>query len=254
MSEQGKSNFQAFGAGLFGFVAVMAIGGGALLVHNSRAAKAGAKPEAAAVPIDLGSSMPRTPLSPASAQKERRAQSPAPLIGDEHEVGGSEAPAGASEGAVVSSPETAARAQSTAPRLEATQHLDKPGNGSSATAIVKNTLSPEEAPQASGQKLTGKKALLKLDPAGGGAIASVHYGASNRSELMGRAAGPVYNFKGKGKSGGSAASGKMADDVKGKIADIKRQLDAAGLSAEERAKLEKDLDAVNKGVEGAAAQ
>ncbi len=252
MSEQNQSNFQAFGAGLFGFVAVMAIGGGALMVRSSQQAKAGARPEAAAAPIDLGSSMPRPSLSPVSAQKERREQSPAPLTGEVEEAEASEAPAVGSASGAAASPESAAKAQSSAPRLEVTQHLDKPGNGSSATAIVNNTLAPEEAPRAADKKALGKKAAPKVDPAGGGAIASVHYGVTNRSELMGRAAGPVYNVKGGSGKVDSGATGKMAADVNAKISEIQKQLESAGLPAEQRAKLQKNLEDVIKGVVGPA--
>ncbi|MDD5302341.1 MAG: hypothetical protein PHS14_04455 [Elusimicrobia bacterium] len=247
MSEQSKSNFQAFGAGLLGFVAVLAIGGGALLVRSSQQAKAGSRPVAAAEPIDLGSSMPRPSMSPASVQKERRAESPAPLMGAEDESEGAEAPAEASA-AAASSPESAPPAKSPAPRLEVTQHLDKPGNGSSATAIVRNTAAPEKPAKAFSHK------TLKLDPAGmaPASVASVHYGVTSRSELMGRAAGPVYNFKGKGAVGGSGATGQLADEVNAKVAEIRRQLEASGLPADQRAKLQKELDEAVKG--GAKAQ
>lgn len=250
MSEQNQSNFQAFGAGLLGFVAVMAIGGGALMVRSSQQAKAG--PEAAGAPIDLGSSMSRPSLSPISAQKERRAQSPAPLTGEVSEPEGSEAPAAESAGAAVSSPESATKAQSSASHLEVTQHLDKPGNGSSATAIVNNELAPESAPKAADKKALGKKSASKIAPAGGGAVASVHYGVTNRSELMGRAAGPVYNVKGGSGKAGTGATGKMAAEVNAKISEIQKQLEAPGLTPEKRDKLEKDLEDVIKGVVGPA--
>lgn len=252
MSEQNQSNVQAFGAGLLGFVVVMAIGGGALMVRSSQQAKAGARPEAAGAPIDLGSSMPRPSLSPASAQRERRAQSPAPLTGEVDEAEASEAPAAESGGAAAAgaSPKSAPNAQTPASRLEVTQHLDKPGSGSSATAVVNNTLASEEAPKAAGKKAFDKKAALKIDTAG--AVASVHYGVTNRSELMGRAAGPVYNIKGGSGKVGSGGMGKMADEVNAKISDLQKQLEAAGLPAEQRAKLQQDLDNVMKGVTGPA--
>ena len=246
MIDQGKSNVQAFGAGLLGFVVVMAVGGGALMVRSSQMSKAAARPEAAAAPIDLGASMPRTPMSSAVAAKERRAESPAPLIGAEEEAQSPGASFNSPVAGVVA-PQAASNAGSPAPRLEPTAHLDNPGNGTSATAVVKNTIGVEKEKAA---KPLGKKALPKLAPTAGGAnaIASVHYGVTNRSELMGRAAGPVYNFKGAGKDGGSAKGGKMAEDMNAKIADMKSQLEKAGVPPEERAKLLKDLEAVTKGV------
>lgn len=243
MSEQNKSNLQAFGAGLLGFVAVMAIGGGALMVRSSQQAKSTARPDAAAAPIDLGASMPRSAPSSAIAAKERRAESPAPLMGAD-EPQGSEAPVAASAASAAgeSSSESGPSVNSEASRLKVTQHLDKPGNGSSATAVVKNTLAPEKA-----AKAERKKAGAKLDATGGGAnaIAAVHYGVTSRSELMGRAAGPVYNFQGKGKTG-SAPTGKLADESNAKIADLNNQLKDVGLPPEMRAKLIKDLESVTK--------
>lgn len=252
MSDQNKSNFQAFGAALLGFVAVMAVGGGAMFVYSSQQSKASARPVAAGEPIDLGSSVQRQP----AVQNERRAESPAPLVGEDEASEVAKIPASA-PAAAESSPstpqsvngaQTAARpsteAQATS-RLDVTQHLDKSGNGSSATAIVKNTLAQEKA-----AKAVSKKAAPKMPQTSGvtatGAVASVHYGVTSRNELMGRAAGPVYNFKGGASKGAAAATGKMGGDLKTKITDIKGQLEAAGLPADQRAKLMKDLEDANK--------
>lgn len=240
MSEQNQSNFQALGAGLLGFAVVMAVGGGALMVHSSRQSKVSAKPVAAAEPIDLGAPVPRfestRPLS------ERRAQSPAPLLGGEEEaesVGG--APA---QSAAAASPE-AAPAERT--RLQVSAHAETARGGSTAQAVVKNTIVEEEA--VAKAKPAVKKRPVKLDAAGGAeAVASVHYGVTNRRELMGRAAGPVYNIKGGGTAGGSAPKGKLAEDLNAKVADLKRQLDATSLPAETRDQLLKDLVSAQKGV------
>jgi len=252
MSEDNKSNFQTLGAGLLGFVAVMAVGGGVMMLHSSHQAKSAATPAAAAAPIDLGSSMPRPSMSPSGLQRERRDSSPAPLIGDDGSSS-EESPAAGSPAAspAASAPSAAPRAAAPSPEsapaakasaLEVTRHLDAEGDGSTAEAVVKNTAEEKKAPKLQG-KLPGKKAP-KLDlPAGDGAVASsVHYGVTSRSELMGRAAGPVYNIKG-GKGGeAKTAAGKMADDADGRIADLRRQLEASGLPADQRAKLLKDLD------------
>lgn len=245
MSEQNQSNFQALGAGLLGFVAVMTLGGGALMVHSSQQAKSAARPVAAAAPIDLGASLPRPALSSPRASEERRAESPAPLIGEDRiESLPSPIPPGAREGVAQASADASA-----APGLEVTSHLDAAGNGSSAKAVVKNTIAPEK-PAA---KAAGRKALPKPVPAGASSetVASVHYGVTSRSELMGRAAGPVYNVKGGSAKGGSIAAGKMAD-ANGKLADIQKQLEAAGLPADQRAKLQKDLADATKDLSDAA--
>ena len=251
MSDQNKSNFQAFGAALLGFVAVMAVGGGALMVYSSQQAKVGARAVAAGEPIDLGSSVQRPP----SVLKEQRADSPAPLVGEEDgsEVAQTSVSEAVADGAA-SAPQSVTNAQASAQsnseaqaasRLVVTQHLDKPGNGSSATAIVKNIPNPEKAPKA-----VSKKSAVKIAQTGGGtatgAVASVHYGVTSRNELMGRAAGPVYNFKGGASKGASGAAGKTGGELKTKISDLKGQLEAAGLPAEERAKLMKDLEDANK--------
>lgn len=252
MSDQGKSNVQAIGAGLLGFAVVMVIGGGALMVHRSQQAKTAHEPVAAGAPIDLGSSMPRPSMSPIS-HKERRAESPAPLLGETEEseaveAAPAEAPAG---GAAAPSPESAPRARPSS-RLETTAHLAADAGRSTAVGVVGNTLAPEkEAAAPAPKKALGKKAPLTIDPAAG-AVASVHYGATSRSELMGRAAGPVYNMKGGGRQTGGV-TGKLAGDVSDKIVEIRRQLEASGLPADQRAKLQKDLDEASKGLEAPAA-
>lgn len=237
MSDQNKSNFQAFGAGLLGFVAVMAVGGGAMMFQSSRRSQAAVKP--AAAPIDIGAPVAR-PVSPANiVHSENRAQSPAPLIGEDGAEGADEQ---ASSSGVAAESASAASENETASRLKVTRHLDVQGNGSTAKAVVKNTLSPEEAPKAAAKP--ARLAAPKLDAEAGGAEAvasSVHYGVTSRSELMGRAAGPVYNFKGAGGKKGGAAMGEMAADVNAKIAEIKRQLEDSNLSPEEREKLLKQL-------------
>jgi len=248
MSEQNKSNVQALGAGLFGFVAVLAVGGGALMLHRSQqAGAANAAPVAAGAPVDLGAPMP-APRPPITAPKEGRAESPAPLIGEEEESE-SAAPVEASSrrpSAPAPTPEAEPAARPSSGRLEVTQHLETEAGSTSAFASVAAAPAPEKALKVSAKKAPVKKAPLAAE-AGAGAIASVQYGATNRSELMGRAAGPVYNMKGSGPRPGSGAVGKMADDVNAKIADLQKQLEAAGMPADQRAKLQKDLEDVTKG-------
>lgn len=258
MSEQTQSNFQALGAGLLGFVAVMAVGGGAMLVHRSHLAKAGAPPAAAAAPIDLGSDAPRPIVPPARA--ERRAQSPAPLIGDTGpEEAEAEAPAPAAAArAAARAPEPAAPSPEAAPRqeprtrLQIAEHAESSPGGTSAAAAVAQA-EPSEHPKAPAPlKRAAKKAAAAADPADA-AVASVHYGATSRSELMGRAAGPVYNMKGGGPRPTNAATSKMAGDATAQIADLRKQLDAASLVPEDRAKLQAQLDEAVKRMSGAAA-
>ncbi len=252
MSEQNQSNLQALGAGLLGFVVVMAVGGGALMVHFSPQSKA-AKHMAAAAPIDLGAGIPQSEPSLSRPQRERRAESPAPLIGDDDQSESSEA-ADASRGASAApSPEADPSERA---RLKVDRHVEASG-GSAIEASVKNSIGAEKAAEekavAKGKSV--KKAALKLDPAAGAnAVATVHYGVTSRSELMGRAAGPVYNVKGNAAVAGSGGRGKMAADVNSKVTNLKSQLEATGLSAEQRAALVKDLEAVTGVLDGSKAQ
>lgn len=250
MSEQNKSNYQALGAGLLGFVAVMAVGGGGMMLHSSHRAKSAAAPAPAAAPIDLGSSMPAPSLQRSAPQKERRAESPAPLIGEMGEdesagSGGAVAPEAAAAASAALSPESAPTAKS--PALEATRHLDLEAGSSSAKAVVKNTA---EAKKAAAAPPLRKAPAPKLEAAAGeGAVASsVHYGVTSRNELMGRAAGPVYNIKGAKGGGSTGAAGKLAEDAEGKIAELRRQLETSGLPDDQRAKLVAELEAAHKGV------
>lgn len=263
MSEQNQSNFQALGAGLLSFVAVMAVGGGAMLVHRSNQAKAGAPPAAAAAPIDLGADAPR-PMAPA-VRAERRAQSPAPLIGDAgttEEAAETAAPAAAAASAAsprapaaespALSPEAAPR-QDSRSRLQVAEHVEASAGESTAAAEVKETAARERAKAPAPLKKAAKKAVAPIGDAAGTAVASVHYGATSRNELMGRAAGPVYNIKG-GARPTKSATGKMADDATTQIAGLRKQLDTAGLAPEDRAKLQAQLDEAMKSMSGAADQ
>ncbi len=252
MSDQSKSNFQAFGAGLLGFVAVMAVGGGALMVHNSQQAKSSAKPAAAAAPIDIGSSAPRPMMTSPAAQKEARAQSPAPLMGaDAESEASTEAPSSAASAATpaaapsaAASSQAAAKTKSAAPSLEPTQHVDMSGHRSTAEAIVKNTLVPKKEHKG----LAKKSSAVEATAVAPTSLASVHYGVTSRNELMGRAAGPVYNVKGGATKGAPPANGKMANDTSASIADLQSQLEKAGLPADQRAIILKQLESANKTV------
>ena len=238
MSEQNKSNVQALGAGLIGFIAVMAVGGGAMLLHSSLQSKAPIR--AAAAPIDLAA--PAKLQRPfARPQHEARAESPAPLVGSEDEstparASGASAVPGAGD---VSVPRDDKSAKGAA--LEVAGHLDATGSGSSAKSEVKAA-----AVAAKALKKPGRKAAAKAEAPDTAALASVHYGVTSRSELMGRAAGPVYNIAGGSAKGSTAGRGKLAGDFKDTITDLQRKLEAAGMPAEQRASLQKELAEATK--------
>lgn len=233
MSEQSKSDLQAFGSGFLVFIGIVGIGG-VLLIRSPRPTK----PVAAAMPIDLD----------AVASKdtgERRAESPAPLIGaeDENEDAVAASDVDASGAEADSSPKYVSKGRFSPPRLKTTPHLDVSNSGVAATAVVTNTIDSNRT-----VKTADKTASPKLDLRGAGApaSASVRYGGNSRSELMGRGLGPVYNFKGGAGKGGSGAPGREVDGENAQIVDIQRRIEDSGLSDDQRTKFKKDIDEAGK--------
>ncbi|UPT73518.1 MAG: hypothetical protein M0D55_16865 [Elusimicrobiota bacterium] len=171
MSEQNKSNLQALGAGLVGFAAVVAIGGGALFVHSKLLGGASAsRPAPAAAPIDLGSSMPR----PSAPLSERREQSPAPLVGGGESIEAAapaEARAGSADAAQSARAASAAPARADGrPALKASEHLTAEASTSAEARVGEKPKDAEKAPA----KLAKKPAAAA--PSGDGAS-----GATRRS-------------------------------------------------------------------------
>ena len=245
MSDQSKSNVQALGAGFLGFIAVVTVGGGLMMLHSSRQTQSAAKP--AAAPIDLSSSMslpaPASPAVAPAVRRESRAESPAPLIGEQDSIESVPAP---SASAAPSDASKAAAGQAKAgSALKPTEHLQAKG-GSTAEAVVKNTIEKEKAVAKTDKKPVPDAKLVETP--GASAVAStVHYGVTDRSELMGRAAGPVYNFKGGGAAKDSSAAASAAQgDVKAKLAGLKKQLQDSTLPAEQRDSILKQLEAAGE--------
>lgn len=245
MSDQSKSNIQALGAGFLGFVAVVTVGGGLMLMHSSRQAQSSAKPAPAAAPIDLGSSGGLPAAASSSMPRERRAESPAPLIGDEGKLEPDSSPSSSAAPSAAAKAAAGQAKAASAPALKPTEHLKADGASTSAAAIVKNTIEAEKPAKAADEKLVPAAKLP--EPSGAGAVASsVHYGVTDRSELMGRAAGPVYNFKGTGGTANSGAAAAAAQsDVQAKLAGLKKQLEDSNLPAEQRAAILKQLAAAD---------
>ena len=120
----------------------------------------------------------------------------------------------------------------------------------SAVAVVGNTIGVG-ASEAVSDKDNTASASKASTARGAGAIAPVHYGVRDRSELMGRAAGPVYNFKGSSRRESTAAAGKLAASAVGdRMIDIQKQLDGAELPADQRAKLKAEIETIGKKVDG----
>jgi len=119
--------------------------------------------------------------------------------------------------------------------LVVTRHLDATQTTSAkASAAVVPALEP------TGTLPKKKFVAPKLVTTRNGSIATtVHYGVSSRSELMGRAAGPVYNFKSPGAKKAAAPAGKIGGQAAVKIEEVQKQLE--GSSLDDKAK--KDLRA-----------
>lgn len=242
MSEQSKSNLQVIGAGVLGFVAVV---GGAGLLLTGLGGRHGA-PATAHAPVDDAAL--RAPAAPARQARalEHRQSSPQPLLGALPEEPLSEETAAAPvHASLVGSAAPESSVAAGAPSLGALgapRHAGKGESVSSAKAEVKkfSTLEPR-APEA---PAPGAKPMprLKLDGSRNSIASSVHYGVTSRAELMGKAAGPVYNFK--GSKGGdeservAALTKKAGDDMSA----LEKELEAnTALSAEQKAEIKKKL-------------
>jgi hypothetical protein len=250
MTENGKTQIQAIGAGLIGFVVV--VGAGALIMfpHGAASVKA---PLSSYAPVDVNSGLaaPTAKIAraaePAMPAPEAAPQSsPAPLLSDDARDPDSDAsaPAAAPQASAPASQASAAAPKSaatmSAPKLVVTQHLD---GSSSAHSSAKAAVAA--APTAFAARPAKKAALApKMDfakAAQGTVASSVHYGVSDRAELMGRAAGPVYNFSG-GAAGKTAAPQVGEPTGAIEIDSIQKDIDNSALNDADKSKLKAQLD------------
>jgi hypothetical protein len=255
MSEHGKAQIQALGAGLLGFFSVVAVGS-VLLMRRGDAGKA---PAPAYAPVDVASGLP---APSASAKSERAAaaaaapaavaSSPKPILSEADNEPAVETEAAAPV-AAAAAPDASARRESPVPakKLVATAHLDGSSSAtSSARASAQASASaPAKAVHPAKKPFVAPKLDVSKTPS---AVASVHYGVSNRAELMGRAAGPVYNFAGKDMAQkGAAPSG--ASGTLQTVDDAVEKVDGSSLSASDKATLDRDLGAVRQAVQAGPA-
>lgn len=227
MSEQAKGNAQVIGAGILGFVAVV---GGSFAVMSLLA------PRRPAAPPSVEASAPVPSLEPPAAPRvapsshESRQSSPAPLSGASAEQ--------LSEGTAVSPSLAGADPEQAAPAalgaLGAPKFAGKGEATSSARAETKKIeVKAAEKPVARGSKPSPRP---KLEPSGDAVASAVHYGVTSRSELMGNAAGPVYNFKG-GKKAPSGQVAALAGQADAQMADVQKALEQSNLTSEQKAEL-----------------
>lgn len=95
--------------------------------------------------------------------------------------------------------------------------VDSPPGSSAVAEIAKENVA------AAVKSTTGAKASTARRV--GAVAARVHYGANSRAQLMGRAAGPVYNFS--GGAMGSTAENALAEGMD-KVVEIQKAVDADG--------------------------
>jgi hypothetical protein len=241
MSEQTKGNVHVFGAGLFGFVAVVGAAGLALKLGGGGAHAPAAA--TAAAPIEAGILSLPSPAASAPAHLPRPA-SPQPLLGAHDEAFVEEnaaAPAHAQHAAAAPAAGAAGSAPSSLQALGAPKHHGKGESVSSATAEVKKFSTP--GPQAPQAPAPAAKPVprLKLDASRNSVASTVHYGVTSRAELMGKAAGPVYNFKG-AKPAGAGRTAELAAEANSKIDDLEKQLESnTTLTEEQKAAIRQKL-------------
>lgn len=248
MSEQAKVDLKTYGAGLLGFIVVVGLGA-ALILPRGGAAKA---PVSSYAPVDAAADMPKplpmrasadagAPLaSPAAVAP---ASSPLPVMPRDEAPAASPAPVSATAGTT-----TAARTA----KLNPTGHLD---SSSSARSSASASTAAPAAPKTAAAKKTFVAPKLDLSKSTGGSIAAtVHYGVSNRAELMGRAAGPVYNFAGKGGAAGAPQQGNLSGSAMEQVSAVQSTIDKSDLDTGSRNQLDQNLnkvrDAVNTGTSG----
>lgn len=240
MTEQGKAQIQALAAGVASFVAVVGVGA-YLILPRGETVKA---PETAApAPVsEAALAIPRSAESiraaeTASAATPATPASPAPLPPSAAPV----AVMGGSAGA----PAAAAKTVPSLPFMKPLPPADaREPASSSARVTVKNVEFPKKDESAQKAFVAPKLDLTKNQ----GTIAStVHYGVSSRADLMSRATGPVNNFSkkplGQGLKAGAATKQAMM-----KVEEAQTQIDGAGLEADQKAKLDSNLDHIRQTV------
>lgn len=239
MSEHGKAQVQTIAAGFLGFVAVVAVG--ILIVRRGGVSQtppseyAPVNTEALSAPVSARLSA----RSGGAAYGETAAAtaSPAPTTGQDARI----------LGAASANSANAAGDSAALQRLAAGQHLTASAGNAPGTVKVAND---PEAPVAMPSSTAAKKPFVapKLDLAKTSVASTVHYGVSNRNELMGRAAGPVYNFSGAAGGGQKGQLGQLAGQANGQVDAATQQINDSALTPEDKAKLLHGLGQVRTSV------
>ena len=242
MNDQAKkSPIRTVAAGLLGFVGIVGLGSLVIMHHGGAAPKA---PVAFYSPVNADPAAP-APLRAAgtsSLAASAAASSPAPMPP-------SEAVRNETAAAAVSAPSAAPQdAPAAAPgaKLVAGAKLASAGSASSSASASVAAAAPALKAAPARKPFSAPK--LDLTKTSGAVASTVHYGVSGRSELMGRAAGPVYNFSGNAgaKGGQVAADNASASGALQQVDAVQKQVDASDVPDAEKAKLDKDLNQVRQ--------
>jgi hypothetical protein len=238
MSGESQAQIQTFGAALIGFVGVVGLGGFLILHHGGAAVKA---PVVTYAAVDAASALPLRTRSGVAARSEdsaigeASASSPAPLL-SENEIGDASAPA---DPAAAAAPTVFAAA-----KLIVTRHL---GFGSSSSS-VSDFAGGQSAKDAAAKQKYFSAPKLDLSRNMGTIASTVHYGVRSRAQLMGRAAGPIYNFSGGG-SNGQAAAGPSSSDVVRQVEEARTQVGASSMADNDKSKVDQNLIEVRRTAE-----
>lgn len=240
MSEQTKGDVQMIGAGLVGFIAVVGVAG---VLFFARDSGGGAKPSRAFGGASQ-SSATELRVPPAAPLREAPQSSPAPFAGA--------LPVEAAENAAPSAGPAAAPAASAFGERVEPRISGQGDSASSARAEVQTPVAAPALPAAAAPVPAAKPvARLKLDSSRGTIASAVHYGVTSRSEVMGKAAGPVYNFSGRAVAGKPQLAG-LADQSGAKLTEAELKIEQSDLPPEKKREMLERLRKARQGVADAA--
>lgn len=236
MTDNGKSQIQTIVSAMLGFVLVVGVGALAVMSRGGSAKS----PSSASHPSSIPTAPAAEPALPAAAPAAAGvagASSPQPVLPSvmADKVAQEAAPAAQA----ASAPKPAA--------LVVTQHLEATQTTSAKVEVAAALAAPaakKMEPLATREFVTPKLAPTK----NAGIASSVHYGVSSRSELMGRAAGPVYNFKGRGAKKADASGSKIGGEAATQIEEAQRQVEGSALDEKAKKDLRETFQLVNDSV------
>ncbi|HXT01152.1 MAG TPA: hypothetical protein VN915_10785 [Elusimicrobiota bacterium] len=237
MNDQGKSTIQSMAAGFLGFVGVVGLGNLVMMHHGGAAAKAPRSIYAVGDvdPVRAAPLRAAPAAAVAAAAVVPAASSPLPVLPAETR----DVPAAPAQSPAVAANAAAAPAAT----LAAGPRADMAGSASSSASAAAPAAASKPVQTAARKPAPFPKRLLAKD-ADAAVASTVHYGVSGRSELMGRAAGPVYNFSGSSaKSGGQvAADNAAASGALQQVGAAEQQLDASSVPDAQKAQLHQELE------------